>query len=570
MGGTVATTAFGICLIISLFVMLWMSSKEYENIDRYYWTVVTLIPIVILGYWLKTMTVTPEAAAIAFCFIYIDSTVLLTIMIFLMLRTIGVRVKPWIKYLAYGVAGIHLFVVWGSVHNNIYFGEISIIKTAWGNATKLSGGPLRIYHYIYLGIIMAVIVGILLAGYLRKGLYSRRGLMVYSVLTVVCMVMYIIEWAIDIDFSLLPFLYVTSDILIAIQYDRIHMHDLFFVEAEHQRKHGDHGLAVFDTDGRFLCANRRMMDFWPALSRVRIDEKLSDDDPLRLVFYSMMEACEIRGERTEKFRIGDMTCVCEISPVYLKKGDDSRGWVFDVRDATEEQKNLDIINSYNDTLNAQVRAKTRDIIEMQRKIVTGMANMIENRDNNTGGHVKRTSDIISIIIDEIRAQKTLDIDDAFANDIVRAAPTHDLGKITIENAILNKPAKLTDEEYEIMKTHAQKSGEMVMILLDGVEEEHFVKIAYNVARYHHERWDGRGYPEGLVGSMIPVEARIMAVADVYDALACKRSYKEAMDPGLVAKLMIEGMGTQFDPELLPVFIGCRKKLEEYYHKENTR
>ena len=105
-----------------------------------------------------------------------------------------------------------------------------------------------------------------------------------------------------------------------------------------------------------------------------------------------------------------------------------------------------------------------------------------------------------------------------SQDIVRAAPTHDLGKITIDSTILNKPGRLDAKEFEAMKTHSAKSGEMVRILLEGVEEAHFVQVAYNVARFHHERWDGRGYPEGLVGTMIPLEARIMAVADVYDAL----------------------------------------------------
>ena len=106
------------------------------------------------------------------------------------------------------------------------------------------------------------------------------------------------------------------------------------------------------------------------------------------------------------------------------------------------------------------------------------------------------------------------------------APTHDLGKITIENAILNKPGKLTDEEYAAMKTHAPKSGEMVMILLDGVEEERFVKVAYNVARFHHERWDGRGYPDGLVGSMIPLEARIMAAVERLEAYYAQANNSE--------------------------------------------
>ena len=97
-----------------------------------------------------------------------------------------------------------------------------------------------------------------------------------------------------------------------------------------------------------------------------------------------------------------------------------------------------------------------------------------------------------------------------------------------------------------------------------MEEEHLVQTAYHVARYHHERWDGRGYPDGLVGEMIPLEARIMAVADVYDALVSKRVYKEPMSYEKAAQIMQEGMGTQFDPNMYLVFISCRSELERYY------
>ena len=223
-----------------------------------------------------------------------------------------------------------------------------------------------------------------------------------------------------------------------------------------------------------------------------------------------------------------------------------------------------LLSDFNRSLNEEVQEKTRNIKEIQRKVVLGMADLIDNRDSNTGGHVRRTSDIISIIVAEILRQGKLHLTEQQGRDIIRAAPTHDIGKIAIENSILNKPGRFTDEEYAIMKTHSAKSGEVVKILLEGVERASFVQVAYNVARYHHERWDGRGYPEGLVGSMIPLEARIMAVADVYDALVSKRVYKEPMSFEKSAAIMCEGMGTQFDPRLKAVFLGCRKELEAYY------
>jgi response regulator RpfG family c-di-GMP phosphodiesterase len=261
-----------------------------------------------------------------------------------------------------------------------------------------------------------------------------------------------------------------------------------------------------------------------------------------------------------------MTCACDISPLTTRNGKRNIGYLLDLRDATEEQRNYDIIKHYNESLNEEIQEKTRNIRDIQRKVVLGMADIIENRDSNTGGHVKRTSDIIHIIVDEIKRQGHLSLTEEMSQDIVRAAPTHDLGKITIDSTILNKPGRLDAKEFEAMKTHSAKSGEMVRILLEGVEEAHFVQVAYNVARFHHERWDGRGYPEGLVGTMIPLEARIMAVADVYDALVSKRCYKEPMSFEQAADIMCENMGTQFDPNMESVFLGCRAQLEDYYRQ----
>lgn len=563
-----ATWAFGICLVISAVVLIWMAVRNYETTDRYFWTVAVILPIVILAYWLKTMVVTEEAALILFCFIYLDSTVLLTIMIFMMLHSIGIEAKVWIRIAAYALAFLHLFVVWTCVHNDLYFRSIVVTQTDWGSVTKMTGGPLRPFHFIYLGIVLVAILAVLILGFLRKGRYSRRSLIIYSVLVAAGIVIYAVEWIVDLDFSLLPFLYVISEVLIAVEYERIHMHDITYVIAEHQKDHGTRGYAAFDARRRFLSCNAVIFEYWPELEQLRIDEKIPKGHPLRHIFYSMIDAYEKRGETTERYQIGEKTCVLELNPFSFNKEEDVQGYFFDARDVTEEQRNMDLVTSYNERLNKEVEEKTRSILEMQSKLVSGMANMIENRDNNTGGHVKRTSDVVRILIEEIKKKGPLSKDPVFANDIVRAAPMHDLGKISIENGILNKPGRLTDEEYAIMKTHAAKSGEMVTILLEGVEEPHFVKVAYNVARHHHERWDGGGYPDGLVGSMIPLEARIMSIADVYDALSSERCYKDPMPPDVAAKIMIEGMGTQFDPGMLPVFLACREQLEAYYHSNH--
>ena len=144
---------------------------------------------------------------------------------------------------------------------------------------------------------------------------------------------------------------------------------------------------------------------------------------------------------------------------------------------------------------------------------------------------------------------------------------HDLGKITIDDRILRKPGRLTKEEYDIMKTHSEAGAKMVETILADVEDENFVDVAVNIARHHHEKWDGSGYPNGLSGEDIPLEARIMAIVDVYDALVSKRCYKEKMSFEEANKVILDSMGTHFDPALRKYFEEARPEIEEYYKSQ---
>ena len=562
-----ATIGFGICLLISIALFIYMGQKNYDNIDIYSWTLVVLIPIIILAYWLKTQASTPETAKYLFCFIYLDSTVALTVILFAMLRTLGVNVRPWVKIVGYGAAAIHMGIVSLCVNNTLYYKSLTVIDTGAGYATKMTNGPLKIIHYVYLGCMFACLVAVMISGLIRKGTYSRRTLVIFVSLVSCAIVLHMAEIFLDISFSLLPYLYVVGEFVIAIDYDYAHTHDIEHLISNSRANHGARGFAAIGPKGQFLGCNEQCYVFLPDLRRQRIDERISCGDATRDMILGLIDGFE-RDENASSTRFcqGEMICVAEISRFSTRKDGKTQGYLLDIRDATEEQRAYDIITSYNETLNSEVVAKTNDIRAIQRKIVLGMADMIENRDNNTGGHVKRTSDIIHIIVDEIIRQGRLPMSETLAKDIVRAAPTHDLGKITIDSSILNKPGRLTEEEFAVMKTHAAKSGENVHILLDGVEEERFVNVAFNVARYHHERWDGRGYPDGLVGTMIPLEARIMAIADVYDALVSERCYKKPMSFEQAREIMCENMGTQFDPNLKSVFLGCREQLEQYYRE----
>lgn len=198
--------------------------------------------------------------------------------------------------------------------------------------------------------------------------------------------------------------------------------------------------------------------------------------------------------------------------------------------------------------------------------VMSFANLIENRDNNTGGHIRRTSQYVKLIADGMREKgyyKNVFTKD-YVNNLVKAAPMHDIGKISVPDAVLQKPGKLTDEEYDIMKKHSENGGKIIMETFSNFGNEEFQIMAYEVARYHHEKWNGRGYPEGLKGEEIPLHARIMAVADVFDAVSEKRCYREAMPLDKCFEIIEQGSGQDFDPQVVEVFMEIRSQVESVH------
>lgn len=184
--------------------------------------------------------------------------------------------------------------------------------------------------------------------------------------------------------------------------------------------------------------------------------------------------------------------------------------------------------------------------------------MVESRDQNTGDHVRKTAAYVAIIMRELRKEHIYEdqLTDEFMADVINSAPLHDVGKIHVPDAILNKPGKLTDEEFEQMKEHTTAGRDIITQAMNTVSDANstYLAEARNLAHYHHEKWNGKGYPDGLQGTDIPLSARIMAVADVFDALVSRRSYKEPFTFEKAMDIIREGGGTHFDPNVAEAFI----------------
>ncbi|MCR4762587.1 MAG: HD domain-containing protein [Lachnospiraceae bacterium] len=209
-----------------------------------------------------------------------------------------------------------------------------------------------------------------------------------------------------------------------------------------------------------------------------------------------------------------------------------------------------------------VKAKGEEISHMQNGLIYVLADLVESRDKNTGDHVRKTAAYVRLIMRKMKEKGVYAeaLSEEYIEDVTSSAPLHDVGKIMVSDVILNKPGRLTDEEFEMMKKHTTAGSLIIDNAMSLVSDSGYLKEAKNLATYHHERWDGKGYPSGKAGEDIPLSARIMAVADVFDALVSKRSYKDPFPFEKAMDIIREGAGTQFDPRIAALFVESAEEV----------
>jgi len=230
------------------------------------------------------------------------------------------------------------------------------------------------------------------------------------------------------------------------------------------------------------------------------------------------------------------------------------------------------LQDYNNNLEEMVKAKTKTVFELQNAILETVAELVECRDDITGGHIERTQSFLKSMVNELTKEHMFqDIISTWELDfLVQSAQLHDVGKIAIKDSILRKPGRLTDEEFDEMKKHTSFGVAVIEKIEKSTTEQTFLTHAKIFAGTHHERWDGLGYPKGLSGDNIPLQGRIMAIADVYDALISERPYKRAFTHEEAIKIICEGAGTQFDPTLVEVFLRISDEFNEIAKKHKEK
>jgi putative two-component system response regulator len=228
-----------------------------------------------------------------------------------------------------------------------------------------------------------------------------------------------------------------------------------------------------------------------------------------------------------------------------------------VRTQLQNKAHADFLRDQNAWLEAEVGRRTREITAIQDVTILAMASLAETRDSDTGNHIRRTQLYVRALAEKLKSHPRFGyyLSDAMVEVLYKSAPLHDIGKVGVPDRILLKPGKLTAEEFEVMKTHTTLGRDAI----EQAERQlgtpvEFLKLAKEIALSHQEKWDGSGYPEGLAGEDIPISARLMAIADVYDALISRRVYKDGLSHERAVQIIRDGRGVHFDPDMVDAFL----------------
>ena len=530
----------------------------------------TFIPIACLGHVMYSLSGDLGEAVTAQKVIYLAGTYLQYFILFSIINLCQIEVRNRIRTLLF----ILYTILFGSAltmgFTDLFYKDLSFDIVGGDSVLTRGHGPMHtVYYIVVIAVFLASFIVIFYARFNKKQV-PRTILSLLLIPYVTVMLSYFVGRKIYSRMDLMPLGYLLAQIMYIVISRRMNLYDVADTVVDSMVHEQAIGYISFDFRSRYLGSNEIARQLVPELDALAVDDVIGYKKSERKIRHFLESFREDQKNNqfvytyTKEGGTEEDERIYNVNVSWLYEGSRKRGYIVTFTDDTANRKYIRLLDTYNEKLQSDVDEKTRHIVEMHDNLIMSLAMMVESRDNSTGGHIKRTSEGVRILIDEIQKEGTRHLSEEFCQDVIKAAPMHDLGKISVDDAVLRKPGRFTDEEYAKMKHHAAEGARVIHEILRNTDDESFKTVAENVAHYHHERFDGSGYPDGLSGEQIPFEARIMAIADVYDALVSRRVYKEAFDFKKADTIIMEGMGTQFDPELKSVYEKARLKLEKYY------
>jgi len=551
----------------AVYIYIW-----HKRFDVNFTLIFTLVPISCMGYLWQSVCRNAEEAMMSVKIIYAGGVFLQLFMMLSIFNFCQIEISRLTRVLLFTTGAFIYASVLSIGYTDLFYKELTF-KIVGGNPIlQKTYGWMHTVFQVY--VIILFLAGIVAICYslVKKSQVPKTIIALLVIPDCFSIFSFFILRRLITVVEIVPLVYVLAQIMYIIIANRANLYNVSDTAVDSMLRERSVGYISFDYRYRYLGSNVMARNLVPELSRLSVDDVLGYKSAERKIRHFLDSFKENPQKNSFTYVVRDTEDenderIYNVAINYLYEGSKKRGYLVSFTDDTANRRYIRLLDNYNEKLKDEVDAKTRSIIEMHDNLIMSLAMMVESRDNSTGGHIKRTSEGVRILIDEIMKEGSKDLSEEFCRDIIKAAPMHDLGKIAVRDAVLRKEGRFEPDEYEEMKKHAAEGARVIHEILLHTDDESFKVIAENVAHYHHERWDGSGYPDHLSGEEIPYEARIMAIADVYDALVSKRVYKEAYDFAKADSIIMEGMGTQFDPGLKSVYENARPRLEEYYKKQ---
>ncbi len=537
---------------------------DNKRVDSIYLLLGILVILNSLGRYMISISTTIEMALCGNIFNYVGGCFCPAILILVIARLCNETLPKWLVAVLFSFTGTIMALVLTIGKLPVYYAnvELGFAPGGYSYLIKTYGPAHKLYPVLML--FDAVVLGV----YQIKAIRNNRNISFKSIFPIsmtgtVVIATYIIERLVHSTLSLVSIAYLFSAMVVIRLFERVYMYDMTNNIANYVERMKTYGYIAFDKKFRYVNSNDYAKQVFPEIAQNwRIDFPIPESDSF--LYQEIFLPLKNHNFETKTFFVNDIYVEIIGKPLTYKNGKQI-GYILEIVDCTIQKKYLNTVENYNEDLKREITRQTEHIYSIKDKMVLGIASIVESRDNSTGNHIMRTSAVVKIFADALRPQKEkLGITEDFLQMLIKAAPMHDLGKLSINDVILRKNGKYTQEEYRIMQTHSTEGAKIIEKILRNVEDDSFVEIAKNVAHFHHEKWDGTGYPQGLKGREIPVEARIMALADVFDALISKRCYKESFSFDESFEFIKQNIGTHFDPDLAVLFLSCRCRLEKLY------
>ena len=523
-----------ISMAILMFEVLYMSAKISNRGQAMMFLFVLEILINNVGYMIELLATTKEMAVLGTGISYIGKTyMLLTVFAYIMYFC-----QIMIPKIVYGVLVVFHTIILGLVFGyekiGWYYTSVEYITDkGWYPHLELGKGPAYMAFEAVI-VIYTILMVIALIHRLRvvHTKHVKKQLQCLLSLIGVCFVTYIVTLTgVTCEYDCTALGYLISALILYYGFFRKGMFDTLKLAKEYVVDNMDAGVMVLDMEDNLLYHNAIAERIYAELGTKQKQEAVE----------------EMKQSHEHDEHVFADNKVFHISKDMIYENGQEQGVLYLLSDVTDTY-------DYTERLESNVKDMSKEVTRIQHGVISGLADMVEARDDLTGMHIHNTSLYVAILAKAFQKKKgkhTLSDEDV--ETMIEASPLHDIGKIAISDNILCKPGKLTPEEYDVMKTHAARGAKMIEDIISRVGETNYLLVAKDMAYYHHEKWDGTGYPQGLKGKDIPLCARIMAIADVYDALRSKRSYKEEYPEAAALQIIKESAGTHLDPELVELF-----------------